>query len=112
MARKIDYNNLTADDLEYMSTRGWLVAEGDYQGFKTSETLAAWREDGTVPDAPADEDEDEGIAYADAKVAELRAELEARSLPTEGTKAELIARLEANDAETADEEDDEEEADA
>lgn len=111
MARKIDYAALDADDLQYLADRNWLIAEGDYQGFETSAAVAAWRADGTVPEpAPADDDDDdddEGIEYKDAKVAELRAELERRELPTDGKKDELVARLEAHDAESEDDEDDE-----
>ena len=44
--------------------------------------------------APADL----GADYGALTVAELQAELEARGLPTDGLKADLVARLEADDA--------------
>lgn len=57
-----------------------------------------------VPDpsaaAPADEPAAEA-SYEANTVDELKAELTARSLPTTGNKADLIARLEADDAEAA-----------
>lgn len=103
MARNINYGNLDADDLEYLSTRTWLIAEGDYQGHDTTAAVEAWRADGTVPEP------DEGettVEYKDAKVADLRAELEERGLPTDGKKEDLIARLEADDEEEDEEDDD------
>lgn len=113
MARKIDYQNLTEDDLQYLADRQWLIAEGDYLGHKTSETVDAWRADGSLP-APADGDDDgddDGIEYKDATNAQLKAELESRGLETTGKKDELIARLEANDAEQADDDEDDDEED-
>lgn len=107
MARKIDYANLNADDLQYLADRQWLIAEGDYQGFETSKQVAAFHADGSVPEGS--EGEDDGIEYKDARVADLKAELESRGLPTDGKKEELIARLEADDEEEDEEDDDEEE---
>lgn len=107
MARKIDFENLTDEDLRYVSDRGWLVAEGDYLGHDVSGQVAAWRA-GEVTDEELEEEDDEQdvIEYKDATVDQLKAELTARGLDTDGKKADLIARLEANDLE----EDDEEEA--
>lgn len=104
MARSIDYTNLSAEDLRYLSDRQWLIAEGDYQGFETSAAVAAWREDGTVPDQGEIEGEEDGIAYGEATKAQLQEELKSRGLEVSGTKDELIARLEADDEEE-DEED-------
>lgn len=104
MARTIDYTRLNEDDFNYLSTRQWLVEEGDFQGHETSKALQAWRDGEAVE---ANEDDDEGIEYKDATVDDLRAELKSRDLPTDGKKAELIARLEADDLEHEDEEDEE-----
>jgi beta-lactam-binding protein with PASTA domain len=48
-------------------------------------------------DAVAPE-EVEAVSYSEYTKAELEAEAEARGLPTSGTKADLTARLEADDA--------------
>jgi hypothetical protein len=50
-------------------------------------------QDSPVPEPDAAESE-----YAEFTVEELRAELRGRELPTSGAKAELVARLEADDA--------------
>lgn len=115
MARKIDYENLTVEDLQYLADRQWLVAEGDHLGHETSKAVAAWREDGTVPEAAGgddDNDGDEGIEYKDATNEQLKAELKSRGLEVSGKKDELIARLEADDAANADDDDEEADADA
>lgn len=107
MARTIDYKSLSADDLAYLADRTWLIAEGDNQGFETSKAVAHWRETGEAPETDGEGEgeggEDDGIEYKDATVDQLKAELENRGLETTGKKADLVARLEANDAESADE---------
>jgi hypothetical protein len=47
---------------------------------------------------PVPEPEATGSVYTEFTVEELRAELRGRELPTSGAKAELVARLEADDA--------------
>lgn len=47
--------------------------------------------------------EEETPEYAEMKVPELRSMLELRELDTSGTKAELVSRLEADDAEREEE---------
>jgi hypothetical protein len=47
--------------------------------------------------AESDEDDSEGTAWADQTNAELQAELSKRGLPTSGSKADLIERLEDDD---------------
>lgn len=101
MARKIDFANLVEGDHEYLSDRHWMIAEGDAQGFETSKAIQDWR-DG-VEAAP---DEDQTFDPNDMKVADLRAELEIRGLPTEGKKDELIARLVEHDSNDDDDSDD------
>lgn len=127
MARDIDFSKpLDSDDKAYLRQRSWLVDEAELQGFdirKDVESDAPDEEeydakqdvipapqttgDAVVPTLPgneADEEEEEEISYSEASVADLRAELKARELSTEGKKDELIARLEADDAESEEEE--------
>lgn len=54
------------------------------------------------------DEEEEYAAYEDMRVDDLRAELQRRQLPADGRKAELVERLEADDAAQESEEDDEE----
>lgn len=50
--------------------------------------------------AIADEGDEEEVPYSAWKVSELDAELKERQLSTDGTKADKVARLEQNDAQT------------
>lgn len=67
-----------------------------------ADAKAAWLEEHpdwwTDPDAPVVEEDD---SYAKWTNEVLRTELTARGLDTEGKKAELVARLEADDAANA-----------
>ena len=71
-----------------------------------------WSTVNTLPPAAettsdVDEDSDEDLTYADLSKDDLKELLEQRELPVSGNKAELIARLEEDDAaEEADEDDD------
>lgn len=99
MARTVDFENLTNDDLQYLSERTWLISDAELSGHEgvkdaVAAFLAGEREEG-----------EEVITYKQGKVEELRAELERRGLDTAGKKDELIARLEADDIERSDEED-------
>lgn len=101
MARKIDYDNLSDEDLVYMSQRNWLITEAEFQGIegirdRVSEAAKAALED-DIDDEELDDEEEEEFSYQDAKVEELREELKRRELSTTGNKEELIARLEADD---------------
>lgn len=60
----------------------------------------AWvkREEARLAGEVDEEDEEEVPDYASMRNDDLRAELAARSLSVEGTKAEMVARLEENDA--------------
>jgi hypothetical protein len=51
--------------------------------------------------APAADDSDGDKGYASQSVDELKDKLRSRDLPVSGTKDELVARLEADDEETA-----------
>lgn len=99
MARTVDFENLTDDDLQYLSTRTWLISDAELNGYEgVNDAVAAFL-------AGEREEEQETITYKQAKVEELRAELERRGLDATGKKDELIARLEADDLARADEED-------
>lgn len=108
MARTVDFENLSDDDLQYLSERTWLISDAELNGHTGVRTavhafLAGERQ-------AANEEAGEVIQYKDGTVAELRAELERRGLDTTGKKPELVARLEDDDL-AADEEDDEEDDD-
>lgn len=100
MARKLDFDNLSHDDFQYLSERTWLISDQVLSGNTgLPQQIENWR-NGVA------ESEEETIQYKDGTVAELRAELERRGLDTDGKKPELVARLEADDADTEDDEDD------
>lgn len=104
MARDIDFSKpLDENDIHYLRQRSWLVDEAELQGFDAIRKQVA---DGVVEEE--EEEEADEIVYSEASVAELKAELERRELPTSGNKPELIARLEEDDA--ADDEEEEEDA--
>lgn len=67
--------------------------------FNREEWLAEHPDEWVDPDAEVEVVEDD--SYAKWTVEQLKEELTARELPTDGKKAELIARLEADDAENA-----------
>lgn len=100
MARELDFENLSSDDLHYLRQRSWLVQEAELLGVEGIRDLVA------NFDPDAEDEEDETPLYSAAKVEQLRAELSNRGLDTTGKKEDLIARLEADDE--ADDEDEEE----
>ena len=70
-----------------------------------------WSTVNTLPPAAetasdVDEDSDEDLTYADLSKDDLKELLEQRELPVSGNKAELIARLEEDDAANADDDTD------
>lgn len=106
MAKHIDMDNLTVDDLHYLAQRSWLVDEAEAVGYENIRSLVANRDNIVESDLESEEEEleDEEIDYNDLKVEELKAELEKRELPTDGKKPELVARLIENDEEEEEEE--------
>ena len=76
-----------------------IVAEAAPLGAPSSREEVAT--EGGEETAPAGEEAEEGEDYAAMTNADLQAELESRGLATSGTKAELIARLEEDDASSA-----------
>lgn len=103
MAKHIDMDNLTIDDLHYLAQRSWLVNEAEAAGYESIRSLVANRDNIVEADLEEEELEDEEIDYNDLKVEELKAELEKRELPTDGKKPELVARLVENDEEEEEE---------
>lgn len=103
MAKHIDMDNLTIDDLHYLAQRSWLVNEAEAAGYENIRSLVANRDNIVEADLEEEELEDEEIDYNDLKVEELKAELEKRELPTDGKKPELVARLVENDEEEEEE---------
>lgn len=110
MARQVDFENLDEDDLLYLQQRSWLIDEAERYGHADIRDQIAALHNGSVAgevvedDDNEDDGEEQDILYTDAKVDELRAALKDRGLDTTGNKADLIARLEADDAADEDEE--------
>lgn len=110
MARKIDFENLSNDDLLYLSSRQWLIRESEFQGIEgvRDRVKAAVAGEITETDPEGQQGVEEEIPDYEAwKVEDLRKELLERELDDKGKKPELIARLNADDE--ADEEEEEEE---
>lgn len=109
MSRDIDFSKpLSEDDTAYVRQRDWLIRDAELSGFDV-------RLFGDVPEG-ADEEtgsdpEDEEVDYNDFSVDELKAEIAARNeerdeddqieVDSKAKKADLIAALEAADAEEA-----------
>ena len=91
MSREIDVDNFTAEDEAYMRDRPWLIAEFEFNN----------------PDITFDEFvagvgfEDEDEDYNSLTKDDLVKLLKERGLEVSGKKDELVARLEENDAEQA-----------
>lgn len=101
MARSIDFNNLSHEDLLYLSQRQWMITEAEFQGHedlrdRVKRAVAGEREDN---DGPEDDGEPD---YESMTVEDLKAELSERNLSTTGNKAELVARLQEDDEEEED----------
>lgn len=110
MARKIDFENLSNDDLLYMSSRQWLIRESEFQGIEGVRDRVKRAVAGEAPEETEEQGEEIGEEVPDYEawtVDDLRKELKERELDDKGKKPELIARLEEDDA--ADEEEEEEE---
>lgn len=96
MGREIDLTQpLSAED------RAWLEERGKYGDLRIANEYNAPQPEGE--DAEVSES---GTAYDDWTKAQLQYEAHARDLSTTGTKADLVERLLAYDAEHPDEDDD------
>lgn len=101
MALKLDLtkpDKLTKTELEYLSQREYLIREAEYQGASNIRQLIADRNSKADEADEPDEDDEEELDYEDLKVDDLKVELLERGLSASGTKAELVARLEEDDA--------------
>lgn len=98
MSRQIDTSDLSAlskDDLEYLRARNVITDE-------QIRSLSAPQDGGDDSNDGAGEgDDDEFVPYEDMSKADLQAELNGREIefPAKANKEELIALLEADDAE-------------
>jgi hypothetical protein len=86
MSKKIDYDNLSEDDRQYLADRPWLPQPED-----------ELTSDGDDDDSDGDSDEDLTVPYDALSFDELKEECERRGLKKSGGIEELIARLEADD---------------
>lgn len=99
MARDIDLENLSEDDVAYIEQRHWMIQELEFQGYDWEELK---RDAGVGGE----------VDYNDLKVAELDEEIAKRNegraeedlIPDDGNKADKVAALEADDAASSDDE--------
>lgn len=105
MARKIDFENLSNEDLLYLSTREWLVQEAEFLGIEGVRERVNAALSGEVQEEEEEEEdgEEEIPDYEAWKVEDLKAELKNRELDDSGKKPQLIARLVADDEEEEEE---------
>jgi hypothetical protein len=103
MARDIDFENLDDDDIEYLKQRHWIIEEAELQGVQGVRELIQNHVPGQY-DEEEEDDEEEEISYEEASVEDLKAELKERGLSASGSKADLVARLEEDDAKDDEEE--------
>lgn len=101
MSRQIDISNpesLSEDDRKYLIQRGrtQVLNQVDYIARVDAARAAALAAQESEPEVVVEEVDE---PYEKWKVDDLRNECRARDLSDEGSKADLVARLEANDAE-------------
>lgn len=101
--KDVDFDNLSGDERAYFDQRPWLKEEYERH------TGNPFPEEGESSDPESDEDEDE-VDYSTWSPDDLKAEVETRELEVTGTgkdgnvlKADMVAALEADDAEEEDE---------
>lgn len=100
MSREIDMSDidsLSKEDIDYLRDRGRLPA--GYDGGEVSHTVTPSQVAEQANTSVSSEPTIQPSQYSDATKAELIEELERRGLDTDGTKSELVARLEADDGE-------------
>lgn len=112
MSRIIDFEQpLSADDEIYLSTRPWLVAQAERQGFE----LVYSGDEILDPESPEDEQEAETVDYNTLSIKDLQAAIASRNEGRDDAdkivadskgKADLVAALELDD-ETEEEEEEE-----
>lgn len=124
MARDIDLNDLSKDDLVYLQQRPWLVDEArvaygvdlkerlanmdneeeDVRDFSDADgrqaerlTRPASTKSTTSESADEEETDEDSDDYEQWSVAELKDEAKSRDLKVSGSAAELVARLREDD---------------
>lgn len=102
MSKSIDFSQpLSDEDKQYLldRNRGHLIPDGDSPSeaseVETAEADGTPSEPADAAEVESDEDEEVGGEFGAMKVEELKALLTARDLPTDGKKADLVARLES-----------------
>lgn len=103
MAREIDLENLTEEDVAYVEQRHWMIQEMEFQGVNWDELK---QEQGFSDEDSDDEDDEEDESYDSKTVAELDDIIAERNegrdeedlISDEGLKADKVAALEADDA--------------
>lgn len=119
MARKIDFTKpLNADDEQYVRERPWLARDAELEGHTVSYESGPVNDDSIVPPeannqpsnttATEDEESEDEVDYNSFNKADLQVEVDARNedrdeddkivVAGKGTKADLVAALEADDA--------------
>jgi hypothetical protein len=98
MTRKIDVDNLDADDVQYMRQRPWLIDEAKLQGVTDIEDRMT---DVDKKDEPEEPDVTGPPDYTKKGLPELRSLAESRGLDKTGGKAKIIERLQIADAPAA-----------
>lgn len=94
MSRDIDFDNLSEEDVAYVRDRPWIVDDFNYNNPDTSF-------DDLVEDSGSAQPGDEIENYNQVRKADLVDELKHRGLDSTGNKDELVARLEKDDEDRA-----------
>ncbi len=97
MSRQVDLDDLTADDVEYMRQRPWLIAEAKLRGVDNIEELMAEAAEGDSAKDTAEFVSTTAVDYGAKKIGELRTAAKTRGLSTEGSKKDLVERLSTHD---------------
>lgn len=80
--------------------RAWLVERGKIGDLRVADEIAAAAAESEAASEAQDDDDEvvDSEEYGEWTKAQLQYELTERNLPTSGTKAELVTRLEEDDA--------------
>jgi len=101
MSRKVDVDNLSADDALYMQDRPWMMTEARLQGVTDiDERIAEALDPDPAPEiTPAGEGDEAAVVtnYDALGLPDVRKLAVSRGLPAKGTKKTLIAVLQAAD---------------
>lgn len=104
MSRKVDVDNLSADDAQYMKDRPWTIAEAKFQGVDDIEDRIkeALDPDPEPEVQPAGEGDEAAVVvnYGALGLPALRKLTASRGLPATGGKKALVEVLEATDVST------------